>query len=94
MSKSNARKRREKSVREGRLNPEMYRSPFAQLDLHTRKTKTKKDYLYRTKHKNRHPHRQDNDSFYFFMIHPWNKYLSLIVQVNHEAHSPYLNRNY
>lgn len=52
MSKSTARKKREKLVREGKRNPENGRSPFALTDMHTRVTKTKKDYLYRTKHKN------------------------------------------
>lgn len=52
MSKSNARKHRDKIAREGKRNPEMNRSPFAFVDMSTRKTKTKKDYLYRSKHKN------------------------------------------
>lgn len=42
MSKSKALRKREKLIREGRLNPEINRSPFAKLDLRTRKTKTKK----------------------------------------------------
>ncbi|SHG27713.1 hypothetical protein [Ornithinibacillus halophilus] len=64
MGKSNAQKKRSKLIREGRLNPEINRSPYVGLDLRTRKTKTKKDNIYRTKHKNRHLHKQDNDSFY------------------------------
>ncbi|MBT2218485.1 hypothetical protein KK120_22070 [Virgibacillus dakarensis] len=48
MAKSKALKKRQKLVREGRLNPVASRSPFSQLDLRTRKTKTKKDHLYRT----------------------------------------------
>src|SRR5690625_1114815 len=66
MARSKAQKKRQKLVREGRLNPEINRSPFVKLDLHTRKTKTKKDYLYRTKHKkNRYPVKPDNDSFFY-----------------------------
>jgi CMP-N-acetylneuraminic acid synthetase len=65
MSKSKAQKKREKLVREGRLNPEINRSPYAKLDLSTRRTKTKKDHLYRMKHKNRHPKQEENGSFYF-----------------------------
>lgn len=64
MAKSNANKKRRKLVREGRLNPEINRSPFSQLDLQTRKTKNKKDKMYKTKHKNRHPQQWENDSFF------------------------------
>ncbi|MFD2045419.1 hypothetical protein ACFSTA_17175 [Ornithinibacillus salinisoli] len=65
MAKSNAQKKRQKLIQEGRLNPEINRSPFTQLDLRTRKTKNKKDHLYRTKHKkNRRPQSWENDSFY------------------------------
>ncbi|WP_339215775.1 hypothetical protein [Ornithinibacillus sp. FSL M8-0202] len=67
MGKSKALKKREKQIREGRLNPEINRSPFVHLDLRTRKTKTKKDYLYRTKHKNRNPKQWENGSFYFVL---------------------------
>lgn len=64
MGKSRAKKLREKLAREGRRNPEAGRSPFAFTDLRTRKTKTKKDYLYQTKHKN-HPSVHEKDgSFY------------------------------
>jgi len=69
MSSSRAQKKRQKLIREGKLNPEINRSSFAKLDLRTRKTKTKKDYLYRTKHKkNRHPGNTDNDSFLISFI--------------------------
>ncbi|MHC0036022.1 hypothetical protein [Pseudoneobacillus sp. C159] len=50
MAKSKAKKLREKLVREGRRNPEDMRSPFAFTDMRTRKTKTKKDYLYKKNH--------------------------------------------
>ncbi|KIL49477.1 hypothetical protein [Jeotgalibacillus soli] len=65
MSKSKARKMREKLVREGRLNPEIKRSPFTQADMRTRTTKTKKDHLYHFKHKNHSLHKGDDGSFYF-----------------------------
>jgi hypothetical protein len=69
MARSKAQKQRKKMLREGRLNPEINRSPFAKLDLQTRKTKTKKDYLYRTKHKkNRYPGKTESDSFLFFRV--------------------------
>lgn len=65
MARSKAQKKRQKLIREGRLNPEINRSPFAELDLRTRKTKTKKDLLYQTKHKkNRYPGEPENDSFF------------------------------
>jgi hypothetical protein len=63
MGKSNARKTREKRIREGRRNPENSRSPFALIDMHTRTTKSKKDLLYRRKHKNRNPKQWEDDSF-------------------------------
>lgn len=65
LAKSNARKLREKLVREGRRNPEANRSPYAFTDMKTRRTKTKKDYMFRNKYKN-HSSQQGNDgSFYF-----------------------------
>lgn len=64
MGKSNAQKKREKLVREGRRNPENSRSPFAKLELRTQKTKNKKDLLYRCKHKNRIPKQRENDSYF------------------------------
>lgn len=67
MAKSKALKKREKLVREGRLNPEINRSPYASLDLRTRRTKTKKDYLYRVKHKNRYPKQWEDGSFIFHL---------------------------
>ncbi|MFF2875208.1 hypothetical protein ACFVR2_02680 [Gottfriedia sp. NPDC057991] len=51
MSKSKARKLREKLVREGKRNPELSRSSFAMLDLNTRRTKTKQEKLNQVKHK-------------------------------------------
>lgn len=63
MGNSKAARQRKKLVRQGRLNPEINRSPFALLDLRTKKTKTKKDRLYKDKHKNRYPRISDSDSF-------------------------------
>ncbi|WP_456279314.1 hypothetical protein [Bacillus sp. AK128] len=65
MAKSKAKKIREKNVREGKRNPEASRSPFAHLDLTTRKTKTKKDLLYRCKYKN-HNSKDGNDGSFTF----------------------------
>lgn len=65
MSKSKARKYRERLEREGKRNPEANRSPFAQFDLQTRKTKTKKDHLYRNKYKNHLSNEGHDGSFLF-----------------------------
>lgn len=65
MAKSKARKIREKSVREGKRNPEGNRSPFVFADMRTRKSKTKKDYLYRNKYKNHSLSDRSDGSFYF-----------------------------
>jgi hypothetical protein len=51
MSKSKARKLRDKLIREGKRNPELSRSSFAMLDLNTRRTKTKQEKLNQIKHK-------------------------------------------
>ncbi|RLL45114.1 hypothetical protein D8M04_09610 [Oceanobacillus piezotolerans] len=68
MALSKAKKQRLKRIREGRLDPEINRSPYAHLDLRTRRTKTKKDNIYRHKHKNRFPKNWENDSFYFYLF--------------------------
>ncbi|MGN7176733.1 hypothetical protein BK139_12380 [Paenibacillus sp. FSL R5-0490] len=66
MTKSAAKKLRDKAVREGKRNPECNRSPFVFTDMRSRKTKTKKDYLYRSKHKNLTSEESRRDgSFYF-----------------------------
>lgn len=64
MAKSAAKRKREKLVREGRRNPEDSRSPFASMDMRSRKTKTKTETLYRIKHKNHSADDRDG-SFYF-----------------------------
>ncbi|WP_010676513.1 hypothetical protein [Bacillus timonensis] len=68
MAKSNARKKREKLVREGKRNPENGRSPFALFDMQSRLTKTKKDHLYRTKHKNQSFTDGNDGSFLFVFL--------------------------
>jgi hypothetical protein len=66
MAKSKAKKLREKLSREGKMNPEVKRSPFVFTDMRTRATKTKKDHLYQFKHKNHQSQDGGNDgSFYF-----------------------------
>lgn len=60
MATSKAKKKRQKLVRAGHLNPEIKRSPFALLDLSSKQTKTKKGYLYSKKQKNQ----QEDDSFF------------------------------
>lgn len=66
MAKSKAKKIREKIVREGKRNPETSRSPFVFADMRTRKTKTKKDYLYRDYKKNHSSNEGNDGSFYFY----------------------------
>jgi hypothetical protein len=68
LAKSNAKKTREKLVREGRRNPEDNRSPFVFADMRTRKTKTKKDYLYRNKNKNHYSNDGKDGSFFYISI--------------------------
>jgi hypothetical protein len=57
MSKTKARKWREKRIREGRRDPSNDRSTFADSDMYkrmaTKKTKTKRDKLSRVKYKER-----------------------------------------
>lgn len=67
MAKSQARKYREKLVREGIRNPENNRSLFANFDLRTRRTKTKKDYMYQHKYKNQSFKEVNDGSFYFVL---------------------------
>ncbi|THG92419.1 hypothetical protein AJ85_05005 [Alkalihalobacillus alcalophilus ATCC 27647 = CGMCC 1.3604] len=68
MAKSKAKKQREKLMREGRRNPENGRSPYVELSLFTRKTKTKKDKLYQRKHKNHFSNEEKSGSFYFIVF--------------------------
>lgn len=65
MAKSKAKKRREKLTREGKMNPEVKRSPFTTTDMRTRMTKTKKDHLYQFKQKNHQSLDGNDGSFYF-----------------------------
>ena len=65
MSLSKAKKQRLKMTREGKRNPESSRSPFALQDLTTKRTKTKKEQLYREKHKNHSLDGGKDGSFYF-----------------------------
>ncbi|MCQ6266833.1 hypothetical protein M1K46_14345 [Fictibacillus sp. WQ 8-8] len=51
MSKSNARKQRERLIRDGRRNPLDNRGIYALKDMRTRKTKTKWEKLNQQKHK-------------------------------------------
>ncbi|UOE92515.1 hypothetical protein [Alkalihalobacillus sp. LMS39] len=62
MGKSKAKRLRDKQTREGKRNPESNRSPFSFYDLRTRRTKTKKDYMYRKKKKN---HDSDDGGGFF-----------------------------
>lgn len=64
MAISKAKKKRQKLIREGHLNPEIKRSPFALIDLSSKQTKTKKGYLYSKKRKNH----QEDDSFFCIFL--------------------------
>ncbi|PGL72525.1 hypothetical protein [Bacillus sp. AFS055030] len=68
MSKSKARKLRDKLVREGKRNPELSRSSFAMLDLNTRKTKTKQEKLNQVKHKKQSFGKDDFQTKDFFYL--------------------------
>lgn len=65
MAQSQAKKQRQKLIREGKRSPELSRSPFAFQDLRTRKTKTKQEQLHRQKYKNHASIYGDDGSFYF-----------------------------
>ncbi|KQL53854.1 hypothetical protein AN964_10320 [Heyndrickxia shackletonii] len=69
MSKSKAKKRREKLVREGKRNPSENRGVYALTDMRTRKTKTKKEVLSQVKHKSRLSYEsiEDKSTFYFVL---------------------------
>lgn len=64
MARSKAQKHRKKLEREGRRNPSQNRSPYAFADLATRKTKTKKDNLYKRTSLNHSIRTGDDDSFF------------------------------
>jgi hypothetical protein len=55
MSKSTAKKMREKMEREGKMNPELFRSPFSDINsfrmMGTKKTSTKKTTIEKVKYK-------------------------------------------
>lgn len=67
MAQSQAKKQRQKLIREGKRSPEFSRSPFAFQDLRTRKTKTKQDHLNRQKYKNHASVYGDDGSFYLIL---------------------------
>ncbi|MDX8361652.1 MULTISPECIES: hypothetical protein [Bacillaceae] len=67
MAQSKAKKIRLKAIREGKRNPEENRSPFVFADMRTRKTKTKKDLVYKHKHKNQSPDKNRDGSFYLLV---------------------------
>lgn len=66
MSKSRAKKKREKLEREGKRNPDQNRGIYAFADMRTRITKTKKDQLYNQKYKNQSLN--DNNDGSFFIV--------------------------
>jgi polyhydroxyalkanoate synthesis regulator phasin len=66
VAKSKAKKLRDKLVREGKMNPEIKRSPFVLTDMRTRITKTRKDHIYQFKNKN-HRFQDGNDGSYYLL---------------------------
>ncbi|WP_026678317.1 hypothetical protein [Fictibacillus gelatini] len=67
MAKSDARKKRDRLVREGKRNPIENRGVYALADLRTRKTKTKAEMLQQQKHKGRLSFYDEDNRPYFFM---------------------------
>lgn len=65
MAKSSASKKRLKAVREGKRDPLLSRSPFAEVDMRSRTTKTKHEVLNRSKYKNRISFGGDDGSYLF-----------------------------
>ncbi|MGV3466478.1 MAG: hypothetical protein ACO1OT_14440 [Heyndrickxia sp.] len=68
MSKSKAKKRREKHVREGKRNPSENRGIYALSDMRTRKTKTRKELLSQVKHKGRLSYEVFEDKSTFYLV--------------------------
>jgi hypothetical protein len=66
MAISKAKKMRNKLAKAGKRNPEAGRSPFAQMDLTTRRSKTKYEQIHTIKHKNHASIYGDDGSFYFY----------------------------
>lgn len=64
MAKSAAKKARDKRIQAGRLDPAIGRSRFSAFDMRTRTTKTRKDVLYSSKHKNRFSQGERDGSFF------------------------------
>lgn len=82
MAKSAAKKMRDKAVREGKRNPVLNRSPFAYTDMQTRKTKTKKDKLYRCKYRNRFSDSDGKDGSFFWCNHPHFRFIPIPLNKN------------
>ncbi len=66
MGKSNARKQREKVVREGKRDPSLNRGIYAMANLSTRRTKTKKEALQQQYKKTHRFHYESDESFLFY----------------------------
>jgi hypothetical protein len=81
MARSKAQKQRKKLEREGIRNPSKNRSPYAFADLATRKTKTKKDYLYKRTSLNHSIRTGDDDSF--FMNSFRKSFINRLLEWNH-----------
>ena len=67
MSSSQAKKYRLKLEREGKRNPETLRGGIYDIDLTTRRTKTKQEKLNQFKHKKRFQHRKEDDGTLFYL---------------------------
>ncbi len=65
MGKSNARKQREKVVREGKRDPALNRGIYAMANLSTRRTKTKKEALQQQYKKTHRFHNESDESFFY-----------------------------
>ncbi|MGD7044544.1 hypothetical protein [Jeotgalibacillus proteolyticus] len=78
MARSTAQKHRLKLLREGKMDPQVKRSPFAQfdLDLRTKKTKTKKEKMNQRKHRNQLTRDEWDGSFLYVKKRLGQKYVS------------------
>ncbi|MNO29690.1 hypothetical protein D3C76_196100 [compost metagenome] len=84
MAQSKAKKQRLKWVREGRRNPEESRSPFAQLDLRSRQTKSKAQLMNSSKNNHKYKNHDsfygDDGSFYFSGLYCFSSAAFLIIE--------------
>ncbi len=79
MTKSKAKKQREKLLREGKRDPVLNRGTYALADMNTRVTKTKHEKVNQVKHKKRLSDQDDHgtDGRFFTCQLNWQKCLGI-----------------